>query len=73
MLTDPPDVTLRNTQLPAIEFQKRELECDATGGNPSSGYTYTWMYRPKYFSSVTNVLKPSKGENICNYFLIMQD
>ena len=29
-----------NTQPPAIEFLRRELECGATGGNPSSGYTY---------------------------------
>lgn len=66
ILTDPPDVNLINTHPPAIEFLSRELECDATGGNPSSGYTYTWMYIPKYSSSPTNDFEPVKGGYICN-------
>ena len=56
-----------NTQPPAIEFLRRELECGATGGNPSSGYTYIWMYRPKYSPSVTNNFEPVKGGDICNH------
>ena len=61
VLIDPPDVTLRNTDPPAVEFQTRDLECDATGGNPSSGYTYTWLYKRKYSSSFINNFEHVEG------------
>ena len=55
-------MNLRNTDRPVIEFSERNLDCDATGGNPSQGLTYIWLFRPKYHASAQDSFESVKGE-----------
>ena len=58
---DPPDVTVKGTDPPAVENTVRDLTCQISEGNPSdpTSYEYEWMYRPTYGNATTDLPPPS--------------